>query len=142
MIFFVSNITMKTENDILRTLPELKKMPYSTPEGYFSSLKKELKEIPLPSEAPVPFHSLLMKFVPVAASFALVVGLGVLFSSRSAVMPELSQEDFMVFSENYVNSIYYSQDDAQIAEAELADEDIIEYLIYSGISAEAIELSK
>lgn len=140
--FMVSNITMKTENDILQSAPELKRMPYSAPEGYFSSLKKGLKEIPLPSEASVPIHSLFLKFIPVAASFAIVAGLGMFFSNRSDSMQELTHEDFLVFSDNYVNTIYYSQDEAQIAEAELADEDIIEYLIYSGISAEAIELSK
>jgi hypothetical protein len=32
--------------------------------------------------------------------------------------------------------------DYKLAEAEINDEDIINYLIYSGISAEEIELSK
>ena len=38
------------EHDILQSSPELKKMPYTVPEGYFSSLKQELaaKTTPCP----------------------------------------------------------------------------------------------
>ena len=39
-------------------------------------------------------------------------------------------------------NIEYYEDTDQIAEASMEEEEIIEYLIYSGISAEEIELSK
>jgi hypothetical protein len=39
-------------------------------------------------------------------------------------------------------SIYEAADEEQMAEAELMDEDIIQYLIYAGITPEMIELAK
>jgi hypothetical protein len=42
-----------------------------------------------------------------------------------------------------INTTLYEDDDLDhMAEAELMDEDIIEYLIYIGVSPESIELSK
>ena len=52
---------------------------------------------------------------------------------------DLTQEDFLVFSPNALNIEYYSEETDQYASAGIADEDIIEYLIYSGISAEEID---
>ena len=55
----------------------------------------------------------------------------------------MTEEDYILFSENMMNTIAYEMEYSdQLAEAEISDEDIINYLIYSGITAEEIELCK
>ena len=49
----------------------------------------------------------------------------------------------MMFSDNIMTTIAYQMEyGTQLAEAQISDEDIINYLIYSGVTAEHIELSK
>ena len=56
---------------------------------------------------------------------------------------EFTQEDYILFSDNMINTAMYEDMEMdQMADAELIDEDIIEYLIYIGVSPESIELSK
>ena len=54
---------------------------------------------------------------------------------------EITQEDYFLFSENFLET-YEMGNTYQIADAEIGDNDIIEYLIYTGITAEEIELSE
>lgn len=131
------------DTDILKTASELKKMPYSVPEGYFDALKKELAQIPARQEKPVTIRSRLMPVLAMAASFAALICLGTYLLRGGISETELTQEDYIVFSDNYINTALYEEtEDVQIADAGLADEDIIEYLIYTGVSPEMIELSK
>ena len=130
---------MKTDNkDILKENLKLKDMPFSVPEGYFDSFKREVCKQQTPS--------LWKRFVPyasVAASFLLIVSAGTFILEKTVSKDLMSQEDYIVFSDNMMNTINYEMDsDYKLAEAEINDEDIINYLIYSGISAEEIELSK
>lgn len=130
---------MKTDNkDILKENLKLKDMPFSVPEGYFDSFKREVCKQQTPS--------LWKRFVPyasVAASFLLIVSAGIFILEKTVSKDLMSQEDYIVFSDNMMNTISYEMDsDYKLAEAEINDEDIINYLIYSGISAEEIELSK
>lgn len=125
--------------DILAGSPELKKMPFSVPEGYFESFKAQMK----PSVHP---HSYtlarrLMPYVAMAAMFLFLVTGGTFILRYTTPEEDFTQEDFIAFSTGMTNTLYY-EDMNQIAEAEIAEEDIIEYLIYSGISAEEVELSK
>jgi hypothetical protein len=85
--------------------------------------------------------SKLVPYLAVAASVALLLGLGLSFSRKS--IDTLSEEDYILFSDNLIRT-YFDESDVteQFAEAELYDEDIIEYLIYIGESPESIELSK
>lgn len=130
---------MKTDNkDILKENLKLKDMPFSVPEGYFDSFKREVCKQQPPS--------LWKRFIPyasVAASFLLIVSAGTFILEKTVSKDLMSQEDYIVFSDNMMNTISYEMDsDYKLAEAEINDEDIINYLIYSGISAEEIELSK
>lgn len=127
------------DRDILAEALELKKMPYSTPEGYFDSFKANMK----PSVHPhgQTFVGQLMPYAAMAAMFLFLVTGGTFILRHATPQEDLTQEDFIVFSTGMTNTLYY-EDMNQIADAGIADEDIIEYLIYSGISAEEIELSK
>ncbi len=117
------------ERDILAEHPELKNLPYSIPEGYFDEFRAKA-EATRPRRNAIPYLS-------AAASAALLVGAGLHFMNGGSV-EELTQEDFLVFSDSVINTEYYENMNP-IADAEIADEDIVDYLIYSGISVEEIE---
>ncbi len=122
------------KKDILAERPELKTMPYSVPDGYFDSFKDRIR----PCAETQPQWKRTVPYISVAAAAALLVGVG-LHMPSSDNDDEFTQEDFLVFSDTMGNTEYYMD---QLADAEIADEDIIDYLIYSGVSAEEIELLK
>ena len=126
------------DRDILAAMPELKKMPYSVPEGYFDTFKSQA--VPY-KEKEIGLIGRLMPYAAMAAVFVFLVTAGTFFLQRTSPAEEFTHEDFLVFSSGIANSEYYESMN-QIADAGLADEDIIAYLIYSGISAEEIELYK
>lgn len=129
-----------TEHDILKTAPALKEMPFSTPEGYFESLKDGLKK---PRTRTVSLWTRLSPYAAVAAVFIFLVSAGTFILERTVPDPGMTQEDYYVFSDHLmISTIYEMTDETPLAEAGIEDEDIIEYLIYSGISAEEIERSK
>ena len=126
------------DRDILAAMPELKKMPYSVPEGYFDTFKSQA--VPY-KEKEIGLIGRFMPYAAMAAVFVFLVTAGTFFLQRTSPAEEFTHEDFLVFSSGIANSEYYESMN-QIADADLADEDIIAYLIYSGISAEEIELYK
>jgi hypothetical protein len=83
----------------------------------------------------------LMPYASMAAVFVFLLAAGTFFLQRTTPAEEFTHEDYLVFSQNAINSEYY-EDMYQIADAGIAEEDIIEYLIYSGITAEEIEICK
>ncbi len=123
------------KKDILAERPELKTMPYSVPEGYFNSFKEGMRPC---AETHHPQWKRTVPYISAAAAAALLVGVG-LHMPSSGNDDEFTQEDFLVFSGTMGNTEYYMD---QLADAEIADEDIIDYLIYSGVSAEEIEFLK
>ena len=135
-------VAMKTKGqDILTSRPELKGNPFSTPEGYFESFKLEMSR-----KVEKPRASIWKSSIPymaVAASLALILSVGTLIMNRIGTINDLSDEDYILFSNSSVSTAEYEDSESyQFAEAELMDEDIIEYLIYVGASPESIELSK
>lgn len=131
---------MKEKNrDILADNPKLKEQVYSVPDGYFSGFKAGMT--PYASVEP----SLARRLVPylsMAAVFIFLVTAGTFFLQQTTPADEFTQEDFILYSSNISCIGLYEEEPDQLADAGIADEDIIEYLIYSGISAEEIELSK
>lgn len=131
---------MKEKNrDILADNPKLKEQVYSVPDGYFSGFKAGMT--PYASVEP----SLARRLVPylsMAAVFIFLVTAGTFFLQQTTPADEFTQEDFILYSSNISGIGLYEEEPDQFADAGIADEDIIEYLIYSGISAEEIELSK
>ncbi len=130
----------QTDMDIFPNSPELKKMPFSVPEGYFDSLREDLKK---PRTIKVSVWGRLSPYAAVAAVFIFMVSAGTFLLERTTPEQEMTHEDYFLFSDNMmISTIYEMEEEEQIADADIADEDIIEYLIYSGITAEEIENSK
>ncbi len=125
------------ERDILAEKTELKNMAYHLPKGYFDEFKLNMKP---PKEKPA--LSKAKPYLYVAASFAVLVAAGLALLRPALPDDEFTQEDFLVFSESMINTEYYEYSTDQYAEAEIANDDIIDYLIYSGITAEEIEQLK
>ncbi len=122
------------ERDILAERPELKKMPYSIPEGYFEGFKMNMKPYERHRE-----RRKMIPYVSAAASLALLLAAGFLLSQSASADDEFTHEDFLVFSDSMITTEYYEYTSEQYAEAEMENDDIIDYLIYSGITAEEIE---
>ncbi len=131
------------ERDILQEA-SLKKCPYSVPEGYFESLKEKAVKYSKPAPVPVfQFKKVLMTAVSMAAMFILMVTAGTFLLEKSTPSEDLTHEDYIVFSDGYFDlEMYEDNMSEQYAEASISDEDIVEYLIYIGVSEEFIELSK
>ena len=124
-----------SEKDILQDI-RLKDCPYDVPEGYFETFRKKVSKYPRP--VVIPFRERRKIFVTLISRAAAVIVLiagGVIWSFRNKPVETYSQEDFLVFSSNITDDILYDT----YAEAEILEDDIIEYLIYSGESAETIE---
>ena len=122
----------------------LRKCPYSVPEGYFDSLKERAAKYAQPAPAPVfQFKRVLYTAISMAAMFILMVTAGTLLLKGVTPAEDLTEEDYMVFTEGYIDLEMYDEElSEQYADASITDEDIVEYLIYTGVSEEFIELSK
>lgn len=131
------------ERDILQEA-SLKKCPYSTPEGYFDSLRERAVKYSEPAPVPVfQFRKILMTAVSLAAMFILMVTAGTFFLEKATPTEGMTHEDYIVFSDGYFDLEMYDDEAAeQYAEASVSSEDIVEYLIYTGVSEELIEMSK
>lgn len=131
---------MKKENDILKDCRELKENPFTVPEGYFESFKAEARK---PMVRKVNFMDRIAPYAAVAAMFVFLVTVGTLFLDNTTTEYEMTEEDYVLFSDSMMNSLAYEMGYmSQTAEAEISEEDIINYLIYTGVTAEQIELSK
>ena len=133
---------MKTYGqDILTSQKELKERPFSVPDGYFEAFKAgAVRKSTITAASPL---RRMVPYMAAAASLALLFGVGLSLNESFKSRDVLSTEDYILFSDSMIHTIY--DDDAstyQYADAELMDEDIIEYLIYTGESPESIELSK
>lgn len=129
---------MKTQdNDILKQDGNLKEMPFSLPEGYMESLRKELKTIPQRNTKKISIFNRILPYVSLAAAFAMIVTIGG-FILEKTTQQDLSYEDYIVFSDDMTNTLLYDTDELY-ADA-LSDDDIIEYLIYTGVEIEELYL--
>jgi hypothetical protein len=135
---------IENNKDILQN-SELKKIPYSVPEGYFDKFKAQARTYTEPKYVPVNLRSRLAPYVGIAAMFLFILVLGKIFvrpdvtTSAGADVKDIAvmtddYEDYLVFSDM---DVYLS--DAGIEPDELSDEDIIEYLIYIGATEKYIE---
>lgn len=127
-------------NDILKySSDELRKMPYTVPEGYFEQVKAEISRSTAAEEG-VSMWRKAVPYISVAATFLIMVSAGTFFLEKTTQQDGMTYEDYLVHSDMLIEAEY--EQDTQIADAAIADEDIIEYLIYTGVTAEDIELSK
>ena len=127
-------------NDILKySSDELRKMPYTVPEGYFEQVKAEISRSTA-SEEGVSLWRKAVPYISVAATFLIMVSAGTFFLEKTTQQDGMTYEDYLVHSDMLIEAEY--EQDTQIADATIAAEDIIEYLIYTGVTAEDIEQSK
>lgn len=127
--------------DILTTQKELKESPFLVPDGYFESFKERAMTVSSVRVASPWRRSI--PYMAVAASLAFILSVGSFIKSELDRNSIVTDEDYILFSNSFVSTAEYDSEDAyHFAEAELMDEDIIEYLIYTGESPESIELSK
>ena len=125
----------KIKIDILAENKALRENPYTVPEGHFNDLKAQVRR---PRKEPVvTLWGKLAPYASLAAVFVSVFAAGSLLFNRNEM--EITQEDYFLFSENFLDT-YDMEDTYQIADAELAESDIIEYLIYAGVTAEEFEM--
>ena len=130
--------------DILQDA-SLKNSPYSVPEGYFESFKEKAVKFSEPAKvAPTQFKRVLATALSLAAMFILMVTAGTMFLKGVTPDNDLTHEDYIVFSDGYFDLEMYDTDSMaeHYADASISKEDIIEYLIYTGVSQEFIEMSK
>lgn len=126
--------------DILKySSDELRKMPYTVPEGYFEQVKAEISRSTAAEEG-VSLWRKAVPYISVAATFLIMVSAGTFFLEKTTQQDGMTYEDYLVHSDVLIEAEY--EQDTQIADATIAAEDIIEYLIYTGVTAEDIELSK
>ena len=104
----------RNEHDILQNA-RLKKSPFDVPENYFSSLNESLQGIS--KQGKVVTLKLWVSYSAIAAAFAMLVAGGGMLLNR-----------------------YDNKMSVGYAEAlEISDDDIIEYLIYTGVDIEDLE---
>jgi hypothetical protein len=126
---------MRTDDkDILKT-PRLRENPYSVPEGYFSSFKKDVITRKEPKKT-IDWK----KFgygIAAAASFTMLAVTGVRLAETNDIQEEIDSIDLIVFSD--MSTETYLDLMAVYEEDELTEEEIIEYLINEETSLEHIE---
>ena len=130
--------------DILQN-NELKKTPYSVPEGYFDKFKAQARTYTEPKYVPVNLRSRLAPYVGIAAMFLFILVLGKIFvKPTDVVTSDSAAAEISVIDEGYEDYLVFSDLDVYLSDAgiepdELSDEDIIEYLIYIGATEKYIE---
>lgn len=132
---------MKTfDNDILASRSELKKMPFGVPEGYFDAFKADISKTSGQRQSPTSWKK-SVPYMAAAACLALLATVGTIAITRAGQHDPYTLEDYILLSDNLISTTLYEESE-QMAAAEMLEEDIIEYLIYIGVSPETIELSK
>ena len=118
---------MKNQKDILKDNSELKSMPFTVPDGYFEGLKAELKMIPKQQAKPAKVikWSQFMRFTSIAAAVAVLIAVGAFFLGRYGEEP-----GFTVIQE---------ETDLYASIQTLTEDEIVEYLISTGVELEDIE---
>ena len=114
---------MKENRDILDSA-ELRKMPFKVPEGYFEQLQQRSEEIASSDRKAAP--TLLGRLAPyaaLAASFLILV-VGGTFVLRHSSSSKVEVDPAAYYEEMYASA------------GEMTEEDIVEYLIWSGASVE------
>jgi hypothetical protein len=135
---------IENNKDILQN-SELKKIPYSVPEGYFDKFKAQARTYTEPKYVPVNLRSRLAPYVGIAAMFLFILVLGKIFvKPTDVVTSDSAAVEISVIDEGYEDYLVFSDLDVYLSDAgiepdELSDEDIIEYLIYIGATEKYIE---
>lgn len=133
---------MEQKQDILAN-GDLKKMPFTVPEGYFENLSAKMAETArqdCAAESRVARPLFLQKvstYLSIAASFAIIAAAGTYIVKTFTPKQETSSLEAMEWLEPETDPeamYYYSQNTS----GALTDEELIEYLIESGVTLEEL----
>ena len=121
------------KNDILNTHSSiLKENPYGVPESYFETLKGDLMRKKK--------NSFASPYISIAAACLIFLTAGLMLIKNTVISDDMSYEDYLVHSDYIFTEGY--EDEINVIENDIDADDIIEYLIYTGVTAEVIEQSK
>lgn len=114
---------------------------YNVPEGYFEGLRTRLSAIPaVENEAAgrVTVWTRVRPVIALAASFAIMLTIGTLILDKTAGPVKSSDSEFLDYAYAMIPITEpYSIYDASLAESlytEVSEEDIVNYLIETGVS--------
>lgn len=126
----------------------MKQNPHITPEGYFSDLKTRLRSIPEAQEMPTGWQR-VRPHLAMAAAFIAIVAVGTAILRSTAGNPAVANPDSMSQYELAqlvrTSSPYLYDEDTYEQEEEMSEpseEEIIEYLISTGVTIENIEANE
>lgn len=136
--YFVILSEMEIGKDILE---KIGKPSMAVPEGYFDSLKTRLESIPSREASRRPDWAKVRPYLALAASFAAILVIGNSVLRHTASKNQINLADS--FESSYVEMIsltnpstIYNVFESEVEE--ISDEDIINYLIESGATAEQL----
>ena len=116
----------------------MKQNPHITPEGYFSDLKTRLRSIPEAQEVPTGWQR-VRPHLAMAAAFIAIVAVGTAILRSTAGNPAVANPDSMSQYELAQLVDAFEQEEAM---SEPSEEEIIEYLISTGVTIENIEANE
>ncbi len=149
----MSNSRIYIDMDVLKSEKKLREMPFSVPDGYFDGLQCRImakagstacghrsergRNLP---------HRLLQTVTAAAMLSAVVAGsLSISSTSRERIRQEEQMlNDAFFYTElmpNDMDILYEESNYGYVADSDLSEEDIIDYLIYSGIPVEELNES-
>jgi hypothetical protein len=126
------------------TLNASGKVSYNVPEGYFKNLRSRLEAIPAMNGQSVGTLQRMTPYLAMAACFlaAVLIGNAVLRSTATETIPqdlynEMTMADLFPVTDS--DEVYMTAGQEQDT---LSEEDVIDYLIVTGISPEMIEYTR
>lgn len=127
---------------MLNSRKELREMPFSVPDGYFDRLNGKICADAAHAEGSTPIWNRVAPYAAMAAMFVLIAlaGQAVIHQQERNISNEAEEDSFFYTQIMPVSGLeeIYETGDGYIAESGLSDEDIVEYLIYSGLPVESI----
>lgn len=114
------------------------KIPYTVPEGYFEDFKANMAEKAM-RQGGNRLWTMVAPYASVAAAFIFIVTAGTFLLKKTTVPEGMTYEDYIVHSDFQISTEY---DQESTSTAQMENEDIVNYLIFSGITAEALELTE
>lgn len=127
---------MDGKKDILADYPELKNLPFEVPEGYFEGFNVNLH--PEKRQSSGVFRK-ISPYIAIAAMFVIIASVGTLI--LETMTPEDERNEYISWL--YTDLVPYTQPESLynpdiVVQESLSEEDVIDYLIYSGIDLTAM----
>lgn len=128
---------------MLNSRKELREMPFSVPDGYFDRLNGRICAGTAHAEGRTSLWHRVAPYAAMAAMFVLIALAGqAVIHQQDPDISNGTEEDSFFYTQimpvGGFEEIYDTGSNGYIAASGLSDEDIIEYLIYSGLPVESI----